>query len=402
MATPPGRTSVVEALKAVIGGGHDATLVRQGADAGEVVIVFDDGTTATKTITPTGSKLTARHPTMGRISAPAGWLKAVTDQLWSPVEFIRSKGRVKMLLEAVPMPVDGATEVKIMEAIGPDHSVQIPAATAGHALHAIAAAHETLYRRRTDENRIARDAATHVEQLAGSLPKEEPETVDLAAIQAEHEELKAEETGALEVARDNRTQARLEASEKREETTRRAHEQFAEDTGKIAADYQEEAGQIQARFRHALTEISARRARETEIAAAAKQHANTLAVIDHNRQKMEVAGAASKSLTAALDRLRSLRGELIDRLPIEGMTIEDGEVHVGGIPFGRLNRAAQVRAAVAVAKARAGDVPLVVFDGLECLDPETLAAFEAEVGAAGLQAIVTRVTEGPLKVRGDE
>ncbi|MCQ4574556.1 MAG: ATP-binding protein, partial [Candidatus Brocadiales bacterium] len=38
-----GKTSVLEAIKAIIHGGHDATLLRNGADKGEIVLVLDNG-----------------------------------------------------------------------------------------------------------------------------------------------------------------------------------------------------------------------------------------------------------------------------------------------------------------------------------------------------------------------
>ena len=38
-----GKTSLLEAIKAATQGGHDATLLRKGAEKGEVVLVLDSG-----------------------------------------------------------------------------------------------------------------------------------------------------------------------------------------------------------------------------------------------------------------------------------------------------------------------------------------------------------------------
>ena len=46
-----GKTSVLEAIKSVTTGGKDGTLLRQGAEKGSVVLVFDDGTEATRKVT---------------------------------------------------------------------------------------------------------------------------------------------------------------------------------------------------------------------------------------------------------------------------------------------------------------------------------------------------------------
>ena len=47
-----GKTSVLEAIKATLRGGHDATLLRTGAEKGETVLVLDDGTEIAKRVTP--------------------------------------------------------------------------------------------------------------------------------------------------------------------------------------------------------------------------------------------------------------------------------------------------------------------------------------------------------------
>jgi len=52
-----------------------------------------------------------------------------------------------------------------------------------------------------------------------------------------------------------------------------------------------------------------------------------------------------------------------------------------------------------VARLRAGELPLCLVDGLECLDAETFRAFEEMAPSSGLQLILNRVTTGPLSVK---
>ncbi|HSW40817.1 MAG TPA: hypothetical protein VLL97_15145, partial [Acidobacteriota bacterium] len=103
-------------------------------------------------------------------------------------------------------------------------------------------------------------------------------------------------------------------------------------------------------------------------------------------------------LTHTLGQLEILKANLLETLPIQGLEIKDGDIHVGGIPFDRVNTAERVRLAIEVAKLRAGTLPLVCVDGLECLDPETFEAFKAEAMQSGLQFVVSRVTHGPLSI----
>ena len=88
----------------------------------------------------------------------------------------------------------------------------------------------------------------------------------------------------------------------------------------------------------------------------------------------------------------------MQRLPIPGAEVRDGEIYVNDVPFDRINRAQQVQFALNLARLRAGELGLVLVDGLECLDAETYPAFEAAAATTGLQFLVNRVTSGPLKV----
>ena len=104
-----GKTSVLEAIKSVVAhSGHDATLLRKGADKGEVVLVLDDGTELAKRVTPKSSPLTV---TQGgsKVAKPTDVIRQLTDLLSvNPVDFLRApkKDRVRVLLETMPLEAD--------------------------------------------------------------------------------------------------------------------------------------------------------------------------------------------------------------------------------------------------------------------------------------------------------
>jgi len=52
-----GKTSILEAIKGALKGGHDATLLKAGETQGGVVLVLDNGFRINKTITSKGSEL---------------------------------------------------------------------------------------------------------------------------------------------------------------------------------------------------------------------------------------------------------------------------------------------------------------------------------------------------------
>jgi hypothetical protein len=123
------------------------------------------------------------------------------------------------------------------------------------------------------------------------------------------------------------------------------------------------------------------------------------AFVAEHREAVAALEENATHLTATLEKLDTLKAAALANLPIKGVEVRDGEVYVDDIPFDRVNRARQIRTALNVARLRAGQLGLVCVDGLESLDPETFAQFEAAAAKSGLQFIVNRVSEGALTVR---
>jgi hypothetical protein len=169
------------------------------------------------------------------------------------------------------------------------------------------------------------------------------------------------------------------------ESAKRAHERREA----LLAESKEKAGAHE-------SSIATLRAQLDEAGRA--QH--TRGVVDQMKQEAREAEARSAALTAALTRLDALKVELLADLPLPaGVEFRDGDIYVGGVPFDRVNRAQQVGVVMAIAAMRAGDLGLVVMDGLECLDETTFGAFCAWAERNDkLQLVVTRVSNGPLAV----
>ncbi len=75
-----GKTSVLEAIKSALSTGHDATLLRKGAEKGEAVLVLDDGTELTRTVTSDKSTNKVRRDGKN-VTRPAEAIKQLTDAL---------------------------------------------------------------------------------------------------------------------------------------------------------------------------------------------------------------------------------------------------------------------------------------------------------------------------------
>ncbi len=121
------------------------------------------------------------------------------------------------------------------------------------------------------------------------------------------------------------------------------------------------------------------------------------------RAEAEQLADQAQGTQAALDGLAALRLKLLQRLPVPGLEIRDGELYFEGIAFERVNTAKRVKVAIRLAieraVAKASGVPLIVVDGLECLDEATFAAFLEVAPETGAQLICSRVSDGPLTVK---
>ena len=419
-ANAAGKTSVMEAVRSLVEGGHDATLLRHGAEKGEVVMVLDDGTRVTKTVTAARSATTAMHPEYGRLAGPAGWLNGIFDTLFNPVAFIAStaKDRVRALIEALPADPDHDAIGAVVREAGYGYTP----GKEDHALDAIAAVRDRLYRARTGENRAAKDAETYAAQLAKSLPEGEIEDADVGAATGALDAAKAAEQAAM-AELDNefhlkRTEIRRKKDEhhgKLDEDIRTLESEIdnlisrkasvAGEAHKLAEKARDEMGDQARELREAarpeIERLTVARAEAVERAASADRDANTRALVEERRAVAGAAKAKSAAITAALAKLDTMRECVAEDLPGDGLEIADGDVTQHGVPFTRLNSAAQVRLALGVARMRAGKVPLVILDGMERLDADQFAAVKTEIeGAGDIQAIMARVSDGPLKVSG--
>ena len=101
-------------------------------------------------------------------------------------------------------------------------------------------------------------------------------------------------------------------------------------------------------------------------------------------------------LTEQLEAVRRERHALLEgaALPLEGLTVENGELLYLGKPWDCMSASQQLRVAAAIAASVNPECGFVLMDKLEQLDPETLEDFGAWLCERGLQVIATRVSTG--------
>lgn len=404
-----GKTSVLEAIKAALSTGHDATLLRNGAEKGEAVLILDDGTELTKTVT--ADKSTNKARVGGKLaSRPAETIKALTD-LYSanPIEFLRARkqDRVKVLLETMPLEADIA---KLQEITG----IPVTAAPGTHALAVIETLHKEVYDDRTGTNRAVKEKDNAINQLKLAMP-EAPGGVEGSEDEIIAKVKEADESRVTEL---DRITAKLTGIKK-------------ENQAKIDEIRAEAQRQIDAIKAKAIADVEAIQTEERHIEGLAGQqrertiqkHTDTVAPLNtalesikSNRSahaKREQAMQTIKQMqhdltglqadvarqTKALSDLEQYKADLLAALPIPGVEVKDGEIYRDGVHFDRLNTAQQVWVAVEIAKLRAGNLGVCCVDGIELLDPKAFEEFKAQALESNLQLFVSRVTGEEFEVK---
>lgn len=404
-----GKTSVLEAIQSVLKTGHDATLLRKGAEKGEAVLVLDDGTELSKTVT--ADKSTSKVRVDGKLaSRPAETIKALTD-LYSanPIEFLRARkqDRVKVLLETMPLEADA-------EKLAAITGIPVTAQPGTHALSVIEAVHKEVYDDRTGTNRAVKEKDNTINQLRLAMPEapggvEGSEDEIIAKVRAADEEKlnELERIGTKLTGIKKTNQEKVDAI--RAEAQRLIDEIKAKAVADVEAIHTEErrieglAGQQREKTiqKHAETVAPLHTALEA-IKANRSAHAKreqAMKTIQQMEQDLTSLQADVARQTKALADLEQYKADLLASLPIPGVEVKDGEIYRDGVHFDRLNTAQQVWVAVEIAKLRAGSLGVCCVDGIELLDPNAFEEFRKQALESNLQLFVSRVTGEDFQVK---
>lgn len=404
-----GKTSVLEAIQAVLKTGHDATLLRKGAEKGEAVLVLDDGTELSKTVTADKSTSAVRKEGK-KVTRPAETIKALTD-LYSanPIEFLRARkqDRVRVLLETMPLEADTQ---KLMEITG----IPVTADAGTHALDVIGALQKEVYDDRTGTNRAIKEKDNTINQLRAAMP-DVPGGVDGSEDELLEQIKAADEAKTAELDRITTKLAGLKSGNQKSIDEIRQSAQAEID--RIKAEAQKQVDDINAAYQDMERKAGIQRERTIQkytdtvtpinaalegIKANRSAHAKReQALLTIQQMEKDLVGlqADAARQTKALDDLDKYKCDLLASLPIPGVEVKDGEIYRDGVVFDRLNTAQQVWIAVEIAKLRTGDLGVACVDGIELLDPVAFEEFKKQALESDLQLFVSRVTGEEFEVK---
>lgn len=101
-------------------------------------------------------------------------------------------------------------------------------------------------------------------------------------------------------------------------------------------------------------------------------------------------------LTATIEDVRKQKSELLASadLPLEGLSVEEGDLIYKGQKWDNMSGADQLRVSTAIVRKLKPDCGFILLDKLEQMDMDTLNEFGKWLEQEGLQAIATRVSVG--------
>ncbi len=388
-----GKSSVIEAIKTVLNGAHDATLLRNGSDEGEVVLVLDQNLEITKRIGKEKSTIEMRDG-HGKLSGPVGRIKDLIDALSvNPVEFLiaSEKDRLKLLLEAMPMEVN-KDKMSVLLGVCEGRVFDL----SGHACEVIEQARKAVFDERTTVNRIAKEKRAAASQFRDTIPTFD-ETLDAESLQAELSELDGKMDEAIIGIKTNAGALKSQIKDLNRKMSDLQHQLHNEESRvgnenqKIRASFDLRRGELNAKLREAR--------QAEQLKAKADQTRDTIKSMISKAAEVD---KESARLTVVIEELDAYKSELLSDLPIKGVEVKDGEIVVDGVLFDRLNTAKQITLSVELARLRARELGLVCVDGAERLDKKTYKEFCKQAAASGMQLIVTKVGEGAMSVTVNE
>jgi len=378
-----GKTSFLEAIKLAIKGSKDATIVKNGSEQGEVVLVFDEGTSLKRTFKGSKSKLELYDNRGELIKKPQSILNDLTDVLsTNPIEFItaKPKERTQLMLDAVPIKV-GENELKnvlngTMEIANINDFNQ-------HGLQVIDYAHLNIFNERTLINRQIKEKTATIKDM----------TIDEIPLNISIDDLK-EQLREIENSID-------EARNKKDDYLQSIRNKEAEEIENVRKKYELQRQNLNDKFNENLNGKLTEKANLEAKFNSYAEFDSMRRIVEQNKRQLELLNADSSSLSEALKKLDEYKSSLLKELPIDGLEVKDGEIYFDNVPFDRLNTAKKVDIAIEIAKIRVGDLKLICVDGLEVFDNETLLEFKTKAEESDLQMFVTKVTDKDFKVIND-
>lgn len=392
-----GKTSLIEAVRAALGKGHKATLLREGTEEGEVVIVLDDGSgppylTVSARVTADNTTRKIGYPGEAPLPRPAEQLANIrNDFTLFPTEFLTKdkNERLALFLDAVPLKVNKDDLAGVLSLLPNKNAIDLNR----HAFKVLSEIDQILRDKRKGVNAVVSDRRKTVTTLKAGLS----DIGDVSEAKTRWNDLKTRMDANRRTYESEIEINNAEFNVAKDELTRDYNSKMA----LLAADSKQQAQSMADAYQKSNQTVGAEVAKLEEQIKAFDREVETRALISTLTAEADAADIHSRALTNALDvDLKDIRNDLVTQVPIEGVTVNDGDICVDtpegkAIPFDAVNTREKIRVAVDLGLLKAGPLPLLLMDGAEALDQDSLDILQELLEAKGAQLLAARVTEDP-------
>jgi energy-coupling factor transporter ATP-binding protein EcfA2 len=387
-----GKTSVLEAMKSIFRGGHDATLLRKGESAGRTVLHFDDGRIISKDVFADESVLDVGE------KQPATFIKRISNLASvNPVALLTAnkEKRLEILLKSIPFDFNWA-ELRAITGIA--------AVPSDNPLGVIAYQRERFYKDRTRVNAELEKAKSYIASFEVDIPTE-PETSyadTIEALEADKRRFESvrdtakSEAEKIKAAKTQELNAILQAA------IAEANERYRAEMADVTSEHFTSIQDADRIYAEAVTPVN------DNLAKAHEAEKNVAVIQDKQRTLAKMKDDAyhtqqeSEDYTRIIKAIDAMKANLLTNIPIKGLDILDGEVYIDGVEWDRVNEARRIQIAIQIAELAAGELKIILVDGLERFDAKTYALFKENALATDCQFFVTCVEDHSLEVANED
>lgn len=394
-----GKTSIFEAIRNLISGGHDAKIIRSGKDNAETVIEFDEPVTINKSLTEKGAD-TKVNIGGHNISSPMKYIGELFGSGFNPVAFLSMKPeqRVDAILKAIPLQIDrdlgseitGYPKQKLVEM---QNAIHVIVDWEAHGLKVLADLHKLFYETRTIHNNKIRSLTEQVKTISESLiTTPEDLSAEISNRQTYLDGLNKKQS-ALTQSYDLDKQM-LANDEQKELDAVRA--KYAIQRESLSKKYMDDLDNITKELKDTTAEKSDLEARQSafEKQSAARETAEKFKKDIYHEQVF------SDGCSNVINLIADWKKDKINQYSIAGMAVEiaDKELLIDGLPFDKLNKAKQIKLAVSIGEIGLGKARIMIIDGAEALDSNSMAMLEYEAAEKDIQLMLFKVNNQPLNI----
>lgn len=435
-----GKTSVIDALRYALTNKSDRNIiVRQGEKEGEILIETDTGLSIDRKKRTEQSDYKSVKENGREIMGPENFLRQLFTPLQlDPVAFtlMDEKSKNRAILDLIEFDWDLNY---IREKFG-----EVPAwvnyeQNILEVLSDMQSENGEWFKERQNVNRDIRNKQAFIEDIAKDIPEnyqaDKWESYDLGAAYKKLEQMK-EINSRIERAKLFRSSydsklRKLEADKMIEISA--AEKEISSERESLLADIERMKAQIKAnedklaglngtladkralaetRFESAKTKLDADMSvadeymdkqpvdctelqSEVRIAEDMKRHLNEYQRMKAMQTELEQLKAKSDEYTRKIELARTLPGTILEtaKLPIEGLTVEDGIPLIHGLPVANLSDGEQLSLCVDVAISKPNGLQIILIDGTEKLSSENREKLYSKCHEKGIQFIATRTTD---------